>query len=196
MGSIPAWAGQPSKGWHSHRPGTVYPRVGGATLKGLAFTPTRYGLSPRGRGNRTAEQEPESGGGSIPAWAGQPYSGTGAGIGGWVYPRVGGATSTTCSIHQSMKGLSPRGRGNPGSVRRQPRAAWSIPAWAGQPGLSTPPTQSRMVYPRVGGATPSRTLSSNAIRGLSPRGRGNPERTPDGNALARSIPAWAGQPAD
>ena len=50
-------------------------------------------------------------------------------------------------------GLSPRGRGNhryggPGVVYGR-----SIPAWAGQPSITSFVTTNNAVYPRVGGAT-------------------------------------------
>ena len=50
-GSIPAWAGQPQRARLFDWPIPVYPRVGGATMPGVARLPMRMGLSPRGRGN-------------------------------------------------------------------------------------------------------------------------------------------------
>ena len=52
----------------------------------------------------------------------------------------------------------------------------------------------RGVYPRVGGGTVARSNRRILGGGLSPRGRGNPDRTPYHNAHPGSIPAWAGEP--
>ena len=91
-GSIPACAGEPRR-----RPGTlarpwVYPRVCGGTTRWALAGAVAKGLSPRVRGNPDAITKTISGGGSIPACAGEP---------GWscrvvrqwpVYPRVCGGT--------------------------------------------------------------------------------------------------------
>ena len=50
--------------------------------------------------------------GSIPAWAGEPYSGQLQPPVGPVYPRVGGGTGWNQSPKIPSDGLSPRGRGN------------------------------------------------------------------------------------
>ena len=51
-----------------------------------------------------------------------------------------------------------------------------------------------MVYPRVGGATDTRTDTEIYQAGLSPRGRGNLDFVASPVDALRSIPAWAGQP--
>ena len=119
LGLSPRGRGNPSRGYQHQESlaTTVYPRVGGGTVVALTHPLTVNGLSPRGRGNplysifsgcaRTVY--PRVGGGtrpsnsqrlrqsvgSIPAWAGEPYS-------------------HTCSLTAaySFYGLSPRGRGN------------------------------------------------------------------------------------
>ena len=50
------------------------------------------------------------------------------------------------------------------------------------------------VYPRVGGGTLCMTNPRPTVRGLSPRGRGNPGNRTCGAHSGRSIPAWAGEP--
>ena len=47
----------------------------------------------------------------------------------------------------------------------------------------------------MGGATFNAWVYGTEFRGLSPRGRGNPIRRTFSTISARSIPAWAGQPA-
>ena len=91
-------------------------------------------------------------------------------------------------------GLSPRGRGNPGLVRRRFRLPRSIPAWAGEPfvdGLLYKPLE---VYPRVGGGTCTAPTGPKSSPGLSPRGRGNQAALDYAEVGYGSIPAWAGEP--
>ena len=71
-----------------------------------------------------------------------------------VYPRVGGGTASKGVDQVGVMGLSPRGRGNPGTRGRD--------------------VDNRGVYPRVGGGTLFATNHLDWPMGLSPRGRGNP----------------------
>ena len=131
---------------------------------------------------------------SIPAWAGQPYPSSGSCCPYWVYPRVGGATRRARDKTPADLGLSPRGRGNPKSLPLQPTRNRSIPAWAGQPGDAKVLSHRQPVYPRVGGATVTRSSPHPTAAGLSPRGRGNHRVWGLNRRPHRSIPAWAGQP--
>ena len=49
--SIPAWAGEPPDSWTPGGIGSVYPRVGGGTVRISGPLSGYYSLSPRGRGN-------------------------------------------------------------------------------------------------------------------------------------------------
>ncbi len=153
-----------------------------------------WGLSPRGRGNRRAYLRAVYHRGSIPAWAGKPRPSRPLPVRTRVYPRVGGETYRPSSAGVTIKGLSPRGRGNP--CHRHDRSAQpgSIPAWAGKPRPSTCPTAVREVYPRVGGETPARARWLDLALGLSPRGRGNQQQQQARQQRHGSIPAWAGKP--
>ena len=72
IGSIPAWAGNPSQTSGASWCGPVYPRVGGEPLD-LSFPHvSRNGLSPRGRGTQLLIDLQAQHIGSIPAWAGNP----------------------------------------------------------------------------------------------------------------------------
>ena len=194
-GSIPAWAGEPTRLASVNLLREVYPRVGGGTYNLATQEQEAEGLSPRGRGNQCVGMRERGDIRSIPAWAGEP-----AWIGSYprrsrVYPRVGGGTIRKAMRVGNIHGLSPRGRGNPvvavapfprrwvyprvgrgnphGRVRKVPKVG-SIPAWAGEP---VPPSTSmsmRTVYPRVGGGTLGRLPQPFLESGLSPRGRGNP----------------------
>ena len=92
-GSIPAWAGEPTRKLVIVNMSKVYPRVGGGTTPLPGGGSAAGGLSPRGRGNLGRVLEGQSEDGSIPAWAGEPASCTSAGTWSWVYPRVGGGTA-------------------------------------------------------------------------------------------------------
>ena len=168
--------------------------MGGGTVSPPTSTVFGYGLSPRGRGNPERLLGIERQGGSIPAWAGEPSTSLWAGSPYTVYPRVGGGTEVFALNPYPRVGLSPRGRGNllgHGLFRRSNR---SIPAWAGEPALTTSTRSRPSVYPRVGGGTAGRSASRRTIPGLSPRGRGNPRNRRLLRAGEGSIPAWAGEP--
>ena len=141
--SIPAWAGKP---FVVEADALSPPAARGLTLKA--------GLSPRGRGNRSARWP-------IPASPSTPIGGYG------VYPRVGGETLDT---HPAVSG---RGRGNLFIVAAHRPVVGSIPAWAGKP-VSSCATYPPRVYPRVGGETTRMETCLQRLLGLSPRGRGNP----------------------
>ena len=94
--SIPACAGEPPPGPAGECRQPVYPRVcGGTSSSSFAFC-ARSGLSPRVRGNRSRRSGGGSGGGSIPACAGEPRRRCRRMWPGWVYPRVCGGTRCSC----------------------------------------------------------------------------------------------------
>ena len=75
-GSIPAWAGEPRMPATPSKLVAVYPRVGGGTLLCFVAHSVKCGLSPRGRGNLLLWAGWFPNFGSIPAWAGEPRSGS------------------------------------------------------------------------------------------------------------------------
>ena len=113
LGSIPAWAGQPTLGFSTAATQMVYPRVGGATAADNGLNYQGVGLSPRGRGNQS----------EICPHRRLPRS----------IPRVGGATNQRYALIVGFLGLSPRGRGNQAQRLECQTFRQSIPAWAGQP---------------------------------------------------------------
>ena len=133
IGSIPAWAGEPPR--LSPRPAMhgVYPRVGGGTRPATAGPEDSWGLSPRGRGNRSVAVPVSVREWSIPAWAGEPSSNVDPRNTSSVYPRVGGGTPIDLTHVVEETGLSPRGRGNLGKSTQFRVGVGSIPAWAGEP---------------------------------------------------------------
>ena len=152
------------------------------------------GLSPRVRGNRSEWVVPGHGDRSIPACAGEPSTSGTAGAAAPVYPRVCGGTSGSGSPPEFMAGLSPRVRGNQVIGLKADGLVRSIPACAGEPGLSHFTAAANTVYPRVCGGTLHGPIRPNPAQGLSPRVRGNLN---DGVVELNgggSIPACAGEP--
>ena len=91
-------------------------------------------------------------------------------------------------------GLSPRVRGNRGEPECLLRAAGSIPACAGEPGIGWSCAGIGGVYPRVCGGTLVPLLCVPGHPGLSPRVRGNRFNHTPKLERAGSIPACAGEP--
>ena len=151
--SIPACAGEPNAP-ETRRLGTgVYPRVCGGTLPLEQLLDPLVGLSPRVRGNLHRAQRPPDNPGSIPACAGEPVPGAIREAVLWVYPRVCGGTASSRKANWSVRGLSPRVRGNPRSKVYCPYRVGSIPACAGEPRWHPPSPARGGVYPRVCGGT-------------------------------------------
>ena len=172
-GSIPAYAGEPAAGRGRSLPPTVYPRVCGGTQASAGIGAKAEGLSPRMRGNHWLGGGRGAGGGSIPAYAGEPRFLLTECDKMTVYPRVCGGTPCRITCHLSVSGLSPRMRGNRPAVWRGLRWAGSIPAYAGEPSGRMAPAGSSGVYPRVCGGTGADPVRVGDSGGLSPRMRGN-----------------------
>ena len=151
--SIPACAGEPQETASVQPDIGVYPRVCGGTESSKPAPHPPPGLSPRVRGNRGA---PTARGGwrrSIPACAGEPRLQRGRPGVQRVYPRVCGGTNCGMRWGRCRMGLSPRVRGNRGSLAEKICSAGSIPACAGEPCPFCPPELPTRVYPRVCGGT-------------------------------------------
>ena len=215
-GSIPACAGEPPASSSRRVAPSVYPRVCGGTPTRRRYGGTRFGLSPRVRGNHVLLLYPHDTYGSIPACAGEPSTPTADRGTSWVYPRVCGGTVPQIGNAGVQPGLSPRVRGNrSGGVsgaamggglsprvrgnrrggaggRRSDR---SIPACAGEPPWSVTDTCTVAVYPRVCGGTRRGSGRRIGICGLSPRVRGNRPAVACDFPYLGSIPACAGEPA-
>ena len=153
------------------------------------------GLSPRVRGNHC----PLAGyifiPGSIPACAGEPSRDPALRYQRAVYPRVCGGTSGAMRTRSFPAGLSPRVRGNHGAPAYVRTVRRSIPACAGEPPTQRPAARNKKVYPRVCGGTHDRLELVLAVRGLSPRVRGNRQQASTPILGVGSIPACAGEPA-
>ena len=172
--TIPACAGEPGSYLMLYRGISDYPRVcGGTSLLSLDFH-CEIGLSPRVRGNpqRTGTMAQKRR--TIPACAGEPTADGHNGTEETDYPRVCGGTVGTHTPDTRFLGLSPRVRGNRSLKRNTICALGTIPACAGEPGLTAESAHRAGDYPRVCGGT---WIVSHAVPrniGLSPRVRGNP----------------------
>ena len=146
------------------------------------------------RGNRAGVAPLVGDDGSIPAYAGEPFSFglTAHNVG--VYPRVCGGTGRRARSPRHIPGLSPRMRGNPSSAPHCRRYRRSIPAYAGEPGRRWVQSSGWGVYPRVCGGTRVLYEVPAAQAGLSPRMRGNLQTARRGQVCRGSIPAYAGEP--
>ena len=133
-------------------------------------------------------------GGSIPACAGEPITHARPGASTKVYPRVCGGTQHVVDLLDAGQGLSPRVRGNQGSMIPLTGREGSIPACAGEPQPARTATCPSGVYPRVCGGTSSRLVRISPASGLSPRVRGNPDAAAPPASNPGSIPACAGEP--
>ena len=195
VGSIPACAGEPPPAISPNSFRKVYPRVCGGTSGIHAWRHGKMGLSPRVRGNHCRMNRADVRRRSIPACAGEPDNLQSHLATPEVYPRVCGGTPVLTCVTVSMRGLSPRVRGNLHSRRRQASPRGSIPACAGEPLISRGRIQAAKVYPRVCGGTLRPRRKNTVHDGLSPRVRGN--RGSERAYLHRtgSIPACAGEPS-
>ncbi len=155
--SIPACAGEPHRNVPAHRTEVVYPRVCGGTWGSVLFRSPPEGLSPRVRGNRSIAHRITGMVRSIPACAGEPRPAACPAPGTAVYPRVCGGTVRQVRGKPTLRGLSPRVRGNLGFHAGQDALLRSIPACAGEPRLPCRAGCLVEVYPRVCGGT-SRVL--------------------------------------
>ena len=172
----------------------VYPRVYGGTSCHGPRRCTRWGLSPRVRGNHASPHHVAVNVRSIPACTGEPRDFSGIGSIPGVYPRVYGGTAAAAGRRPGGRGLSPRVRGNPQNGVFQWISQRSIPACTGEPPGARPLPSRVSVYPRVYGGTRSHGSPPLDSGGLSPRVRGNRDRSYGGELLYRSIPACTGEP--
>ena len=177
LGSIPAHAGEPAHA--SSRPLTagVYPRACGGTGIRKRYPLSRYGLSPRMRGNQIPAQGGSGGRGSIPAHAGEPAASKIRRTCHGVYPRACGGTPSESRAVRIQDGLSPRMRGNPEAGEAIGAKVRSIPAHAGEPVAFCRAAVGAGVYPRACGGTICLNRVAPTNTGLSPRMRGNPIRS-------------------
>ena len=154
-------------------PGWVYPRACGGTVWNDDVSLGSTGLSPRLRGNRAFGKIVPHERRSIPAPAGEPHRVGNIKRNGEAYPRACGGTIWSIAIDSPAMGLSPRLRGNQGTLAGLLGRRGSIPAPAGEPWAAPTERRPPSVYPRACGGTKRNLSEMPSILGLSPRLRGN-----------------------
>ena len=192
--SIPASAGEPTKGRAEGVVGEVYPRECGGTVCIEELRTNICGLSPRVRGNRGGGHRRRHPPRSIPASAGEPTVSISDMTFDRVYPRECGGTKLDAFQEMLAAGLSPRVRGNRLPPLGNQQGNGSIPASAGEPTHEGQAFANRGVYPRECGGTRCPVASQERPEGLSPRVRGNLEHPAVDLVKVGSIPASAGEP--
>ena len=172
----------------------VYPRLRGGSVVVRQHFALDCGLSPPTRGIPQYPRPRRSRRRSIPAYAGDPSAAAGYRVDTGVYPRLRGGSRTDIPNASAITGLSPPTRGirvKPCDHVVKPR---SIPAYAGDPVRRQLVVHLEQVYPRLRGGSHRSCDASAALIGLSPPTRGILALDDFGNALAGSIPAYAGDP--
>ena len=155
FGSIPACAGEANGCRRLSPRRRVYPRVCGGSRKWVDANFMLEGLSPRVRGKPGASGRRNLYRGSIPACAGEAQAEIQTAQPGPVYPRVCGGSILLILIEDDSDGLSPRVRGKPPTPTPTPTPTRSIPACAGEAGLTRGGMPRAPVYPRVCGGSRS-----------------------------------------
>ena len=133
------------------------------------------GLSPRGRGNQHRARRGAVRAGPIPARAGEPSCRAMPSSVRGAYPRAGGGTLDDLVLGAGCHG--------------------PIPARAGEPPCVDRGCILSRAYPRAGGGTTNVQQLGDAMKGLSPRGRGNRGVRARYAFRGGPIPARAGEPS-
>ena len=151
------------------------------------------GLSPRVRGKHLDLLDVLFTQWSIPACAGEAFSGAGGGNTPQVYPRVCGGSPASRTSAVSGAGLSPRVRGKLIGSADCANHQRSIPACAGEAAAVFVMRHQRRVYPRVCGGSRPIPAATPVPQGLSPRVQGKLRHRLLPPLNRRSIPACAGE---
>ncbi len=181
---------------YNRRLPTVHPRVRGEHATACFWGLPAAGSSPRARGTPSRCGPKEDRHRFIPACAGNTFAVRTERRSSPVHPRVRGEHPRWAQGSCIRNGSSPRARGTHPETYRRAQSRRFIPACAGNT-LSLPPSPlSLPVHPRVRGEHLARGAFRVPARGSSPRARGT---LPDWllkAAVARFIPACAGNTRD
>ncbi len=152
------------------------------------------GPSPPARGSPLTIGDSATSLGSIPACAGEPWTGAPASDRARVHPRLRGGALSQRGRNGANMGPSPPARGSLPHHRAVIGAEGSIPACAGEPCCETLGYFLRRVHPRLRGGAGVWPLASAHVRGPSPPARGSPQPLTNASPPGGSIPACAGEP--
>ncbi len=192
--TIPADAGEPWQRGKKPRRCRDHPRGRGGTLAKTSLLNHLQGPSPRTRGNRQQDEQGAVRRGTIPADAGEPGRPARADLARWDHPRGRGGTGGIALWQASLKGPSPRTRGNLDRNRGRQRWIGTIPADAGEPRAASRRRAAWLDHPRGRGGTDAQCACPGPAKGPSPRTRGNQSPATSLLALHGTIPADAGEP--
>ena len=151
------------------------------------------GSSPRVRGkpaNPGIHTNPE---GLIPACAGKTECHTGKNSRERAHPRVCGENREKHSVHERVRGSSPRVRGKPQQAPIRVNADRLIPACAGKTIECHPAATEGEAHPRVCGENSCESFTVSCVGGSSPRVRGKLSASSYPCPSAGLIPACAGK---
>ena len=167
--------------------------MGGGNVCPLPSSSPSSPVSPHGRGKREQTFLPFFQPPCIPAWAGETRQSTHLCRTRALYPRMGGGNMSTSSLIETVRPVSPHGRGKRRRRMLTPSSPTCIPAWAGETSCRQPAAGSGGLYPRMGGGNWCGGGMTAHTRPVSPHGRGK-RRSPQANhPQAACIPAWAGE---
>ncbi len=189
---IPAGAGNARTRTHCYRCYPVHPRGGGERARDSNTASLMNGSSPRGRGTLHLSFSISAGARFIPAGAGNALYTTLKSARATVHPRGGGERISALRAAISAAGSSPRGRGTREPLRGSDLARRFIPAGAGNASASARLSNTASVHPRGGGERSVPLNPEKGCDGSSPRGRGTLFVRWQAIAVARFIPAGAG----
>ena len=195
-GSIPASAGETIRSIATRARCSVHPRECGGNTRPAPVAPYSPGPSPRVRGKHCSIVTVSTGGGSIPASAGETSRRSASDSVGGVHPRECGGNNVEHDQRSQVRGPSPRVRGKPVRGDTEELRSRSIPASAGETGSSTRAHADVRVHPRECGGNVSICANRTRVQGPSPRVRGKHLLVCAYGAGARSIPASAGETGD
>ena len=189
---IPACAGNRRGPGPRRRRRSVHPRVCGEQAVSAGGVQDLGGSSPRVRGTEPVLFTHARVGRFIPACAGNSPSISAPTKTRTVHPRVCGEQVPDTRLIWQDGGSSPRVRGTGDRRHREDRRHRFIPACAGNSECRTARMPSPAVHPRVCGEQALIAYVLHRAFGSSPRVRGTGAPIPPPQALARFIPACAG----
>ena len=194
-GTIPACEGEPRCAPGASGQTGNDPRVRGGTGMLETYNIDDVGRSPRARGNRLILRWRKAGGGTIPACAGEPSRRCSVAVKTRDDPRVRGGTLVLTGMIETLRGRSPRARGNPIFCMYMVSPYGTIPACAGEPSSLGRSRTCTGDDPRVRGGTLWTDEIDERMTGRSPRARGNRMVGARQPARTGTIPACAGEPS-
>ncbi len=192
-GSIPASAGETIRSIATRARCSVHPRECGGNTRPAPVAPYSPGPSPRVRGKHCSIVTVSTGGGSIPASAGETSRRSASDSVGGVHPRECGGNNVEHDQRSQVRGPSPRVRGKRRGTRCWVVPQGSIPASAGETGMPWALRRRWRVHPRECGGNRIETRTSRSIAGPSPRVRGKLGGPGIDERTMGSIPASAGE---